>query len=300
MAKELEAAASPTSVLPKKIEELGLKSSSNHNRMKKKTGRTTRSVSRSFSNSQHGRCRSSRGVRRTNSSDRVNQLRATRSLRSESGDGGSLRRTKSSDSLTRMRASRSSGLPTSRRHVSFRVNEFDDVVADIHYIEKPSKQAISHLFYSDDEMIDIVQDARFYGERIRKFCPEISQLLECLFDEATAENLNDVDMSVIGMWAASKGRGLEDCMTRHLKTSREAARTRTINFYDQQLIIGSTNKVQNEKALRNHYLSESRRAREFAYIMAIGDEMEAQKHHREKPNEKRRLSVSKPKRVECV
>lgn len=125
-------------------------------------------------------------------------------------------------------------------------------------------------------MFEIVKEARVYGERIRSFCPEIAKLLECLFKESgAATDLSKSDMDIIRMWAASKGRGLEDCMSRQFKSKRESARARVLKFYRQLTKMGAS---ELDRALRDRYVVESQKSREFAYKLAIGDEMEAQKY----------------------
>lgn len=182
-------------------------------------------------------------------------------------------------------------LPTPPRRVRFEVDSENRIAAKIYQYERPEdyeseRVSPSDLYWTPQEQFESRRRAYNKGQLIRKKYPAEVEALEQLFnscrlcdvtgntDDDCEGTLDKQDFLLIHMWACSHGRGFEGSISPLIRDERRMA-VGTILAHQAFLRQERVDASVTQESLRRHSLTISRRSREFAIRMALGDALAA-------------------------
>jgi hypothetical protein len=176
------------------------------------------------------------------------------------------------------------GLPSTKptaphkapRNVSFLVDELDRDLVEVIEIEKAPLCCLPDLYWSDDEKNEFMENARSHVVDFESRNLQRIQRLETVFFNCTQRDISHQehkeDMRILLKWVKSSGRGLEDSMSRMFYENRNGYIQDMLEYfaYLADTFVPGTD-VDDE--LRRFSECRTRRCREFAFKLAMADEL---------------------------
>jgi hypothetical protein len=171
------------------------------------------------------------------------------------------------------------------RHVTFFVDELDRDLVEVLEYEAPEGCDKADLYWSEDEKSRFCNEAWLKVQDFLAHYPDRAQQVEAVFincqancssGQAQSEQECQDDMRVLLLWAHSSGRGLEDSVTSLFHQERQGYIQNLVR-YSQAL--GEYAAIQDEpvvnvpEELRHYSEEQTHQSREFAFKMALADEL---------------------------
>jgi hypothetical protein len=178
------------------------------------------------------------------------------------------------------------------RHVTFFVDELDRDLVEVLEYEAPEGCDKADLYWSEDEKSRFCNEAWLKVQDFLAHYPDRAQQVEAVFincqancssGQAQSEQECQDDMRVLLLWAHSSGRGLEDSVTSLFHQERQGYIQNLVR-YSQAL--GEYAAIQDEpvihvpEELRRYSEEQTHQSREFAFKLALADELTQQRSER--------------------
>jgi hypothetical protein len=173
------------------------------------------------------------------------------------------------------------------RHVQFLVDDLDRDLLEVIEYELPPLEEWPDLYCTQEDKLEFLNTAREQVAQVTNQNPRGIQKLEYAFHNcgskaglgSSASGNVTKDIHNLREWAQSTGRGLEDSVTAMFLAQRCEYIGNVIQyatFLKEFAAENSTCIVDGDQALRRYAEGQTRRSREFAYKMALADELALQ------------------------
>ena len=163
------------------------------------------------------------------------------------------------------------------KHVSFKVDENDNILANIATFESPPEEASSDIYWGETKLADIYLQAKLLAKEFRMCRSDLLDSVRILYgspDTAKPKTTHDFSANqAMEILALSPARGLEHQVTSMIRKHRQKAIESILTTQDK---LKFKDPEQMATILRLRSLQVSRCDRLFALKLAEGDALVAQ------------------------